>query len=58
LFSEVKNLSFIKGSDTRTIRAKKNIAVSFIVKGISILIMFAMVPLLINQLNPENTVYG
>ena len=56
LFSEVKNLSFIKGSDTRTIRAKKNIAVSFIVKGISILIMFAMVPLLINQLNPEK--YG
>jgi O-antigen/teichoic acid export membrane protein len=54
--AELKNLSFIKGSDSRTIKAKKNIAASFIVKGISILIMFALVPLLIKQLNTEK--YG
>jgi O-antigen/teichoic acid export membrane protein len=53
---EITNLSFIKGGDARTLKAKKNIAVSFIVKGISILIMFVMVPLLINQLNTDK--YG
>lgn len=54
--SEIRNLSFLNGSDTRSIKAKKNIAASFFLKGFSILIMFAMVPLLINQLNTEN--YG
>ena len=54
--TELKNFSFTKGSDLRTIKAKKNIAASFIVKGISVLIMYAMVPLLIKQLNAEK--YG
>jgi len=56
IYDKINNLSYFKGSDVRTIKAKKNIAFSFIVKGISILIMFALVPLLINQLNTEK--YG
>ena len=56
LITEITSLSIIKGGDARSVKAKKNIAVSFIVKGISILIMLIMVPLLINQLNTEK--YG
>lgn len=55
LFSIIK-LDFIRGSDIRTIKAKKNIVFAFIVKGISILIMFALVPILITQLNTQK--YG
>lgn len=55
-YHKIKNILFSKGSDVRTVKAKKNIAISFIVKGISILIMFALVPLLIGQLNTQK--YG
>lgn len=48
--------NFFNGSDARTEKAKKNIVISFLVKGISIFIMFALVPLLINQINTEK--YG
>jgi O-antigen/teichoic acid export membrane protein len=56
IFSEILDHRSFKGSDARTTKAKKNIAVSFIVKGINILIMLGMVPLLIRQLNTDK--YG
>jgi O-antigen/teichoic acid export membrane protein len=49
-------INFLEGVDSRTVKAKKNIVISFFVKGFSILIMFALVPLLINQLNGQK--YG
>lgn len=46
---------FTKGHQ-RTLQAKKNIAVSFGLKGFSILVSFLLVPLTLNYLNP--TKYG
>lgn len=46
---------FTKGHQ-RSIKAKTNIAISLIIKGISILISLALVPLTINYINP--TQYG
>lgn len=43
-------------SDPRTLKASKNIVVSFFFRGISVLVMFALVPLLIGQINSEK--YG
>ena len=43
-------------SDTRTIRAQKNIIIMVIIKGLSLLISLAYVPLLLNSLNSTN--YG
>jgi O-antigen/teichoic acid export membrane protein len=53
---EVTTFSSVKEDDSRSIKAKKNVVFLFVIKGISILIMLAMVPLLINQLNTEK--YG
>lgn len=44
------------GGHERTIRAKKNIAALFIIKGINIVLGLALVPLTMNYLNP--TKYG
>jgi len=46
---------FTKGNE-RTLLAKKNIAASFLIKGISIVISLVLVPLTINYINP--TQYG
>jgi O-antigen/teichoic acid export membrane protein len=43
---------FNKGHE-RTVLTKKNIAVSFVIKGITILISIVMIPLTINYVNPE-----
>lgn len=47
---------FFSKGHSRTIAAKKNIAGSFLIKGISIIISFLLVPLTINYVNP--TQYG
>jgi O-antigen/teichoic acid export membrane protein len=47
---------FFKVGHQRTVRAKKNIAVSFISKGLSILISFLIVPLTLNYITAEE--YG
>lgn len=54
----LKNIlnSFTFRGHTRSIKAKKNIVASFIIKGLSILINLAYVPLLINVLGAEE--YG
>ncbi|MBE0664157.1 MAG: hypothetical protein IH597_17000 [Bacteroidales bacterium] len=49
------NAFFTKGHE-RTLRAKKNILASFIIKGLNIAIGLALVPLIINYLDP--TRYG
>lgn len=49
------NLFFSKGHE-RTIRAKKNIIASFVIRGLSIVVGLVLVPLTINYLNP--TKYG
>lgn len=49
------NRFFSKGHE-RTIRAKKNIIASFIIRGLSIAVGLVLVPLTINYLNP--TKYG
>jgi O-antigen/teichoic acid export membrane protein len=46
---------FTKG-EARTIKVKKNIFISFVLKGLSILISFLLVPLTLEYLNP--TKYG
>ena len=46
---------FSKGHE-RTLKAKKNIAYSFLLKGVSIIIGFVLVPMTINYVNPTN--YG
>lgn len=46
---------FTQGNE-RSVKAKKNIAASFIIKGLSILISLLLVPLTLNYLNP--TKYG
>ena len=59
LIYKIKNFNlkayFTKGHD-RSIKAKKNILASVIIKGISILTSFLLVPLTINYLTPVN--YG
>lgn len=47
---------FLNHGHQRSVKAKKNILASFLVKGISIVTMFLLVPLLINQLSPQK--YG
>lgn len=47
---------FTSSSSVRTAKAKKNVLISLGVKGISILISLAFVPLLLDNLNPER--YG
>jgi len=49
-------LNFFSKGHPRTIKAKKNIIVSFGLKGFSILVSFLLVPLTLNYLNP--TKYG
>lgn len=54
----VKNnfLKYLNKGDSRTVRAKKNIILSFFLKGISILISLQIVPITIHYVNP--TRYG
>ena len=54
IFETIKRT--IKGSDSRTSSARKNIILSFFLKGISIAISFILVPLTINYLNASE--YG
>jgi len=48
-----KILTFLNKGNERTVLTKKNIAASFIIKGITIIISTIMVPLTINYANPE-----
>ncbi|MDR0836408.1 MAG: oligosaccharide flippase family protein, partial [Tannerella sp.] len=48
-----KILAFFNKGHERTVLTKKNIAVSFVIKGITILISTIMIPLTINYANPE-----
>ncbi|MFH6769531.1 oligosaccharide flippase family protein [Gaetbulibacter aquiaggeris] len=48
--------NFFNKGHQRTLEAKKNIAASFFIKGISIVINLALVPLTINYVNPSQ--YG
>lgn len=54
LFASFKNV--INKGHSRSVKAKKNILISLIIKGISILISLLMVPLTLDYLN--NTKYG
>jgi len=58
LLNRLANLvgDFFRNGHERTIRAKRNIAASFIIKGLNIAIGLALVPLTINYLDP--TKYG
>ena len=47
---------FFSQGHERTLTAKKNIAISFVLKGVSIVIGFVFLPLTINYINPTN--YG
>lgn len=49
-------ISKIKGDDARTTLARKNIAISLVIKGIAMLSSFIMVPLTLNYL--DNEAYG
>jgi len=51
-----KMLSFFTQGHERTIKAKKNIAISFLIKGLNIAIGLVLVPLTISYVNP--TQYG
>ena len=53
-FQKLKNI--LIGGSIRTAKAKKNILASFVIKGLSILVGFLMVPMVINYLNTTN--YG
>jgi O-antigen/teichoic acid export membrane protein len=53
-FSFFKN--FINTGHARSIKAKKNIIASFLIKGVSIAISLVLVPLTINYINPSR--YG
>ena len=55
IFKKYISTFFTKGH-SRTLLAKKNIAASFVVKGLSVLINLALVPLTINYVNPSQ--YG
>ena len=48
--------SFLKSGNSRTIKIKRNILTSFIIKGVNIAVGLALVPLTIEYLNP--TKYG
>ncbi len=52
----LKNLLGLRQGHERTNRAKKNIAASFVIKGINIALGLVLVPITINYLNP--TKYG
>lgn len=52
----IKNVSGFGQGHERTNRAKKNIAASFVIKGINIAVGLALVPITINYLSP--TKYG
>lgn len=56
IFKKEFYTSFFTKGHERTIRAKKNIAASFLTKGVSIAINLALVPLTINYVNPSQ--YG
>jgi len=49
-------ISFFSQGDERSLRAKKNIVVSFILKGLSIIVSLMLVPLTLNYL--DKTHYG
>lgn len=49
-------IDFINRGQVRSVNAKKNILASFIIKGSSIIISLALVPLTINYINPSR--YG
>lgn len=55
-FNEKFLFGFFTRGHARTLRAKKNIAASFIIKGLNIAVGLALVPLAINYLSP--TKYG
>ena len=55
-FTKIFNWIGINKGHNRTVRAKKNIAASFIIKGLNIAIGLMLVPVTINYLNP--TKYG
>ena len=48
--------NFVNKGHERSIKAKKNILASFIIKGLSIAISLVLVPLTINYINPSR--YG
>ena len=52
----LKAESFFTKGHERTLKAKKNILASFIIKGLSIVISLVLVPLTINYINPSR--YG
>jgi len=52
----LKLKSFFTQGHERTLKAKKNVAISFFLKGISILMGFVLIPMTINYVNP--TQYG
>ncbi|NHB70194.1 oligosaccharide flippase family protein [Bacteroidales bacterium M08MB] len=58
MINSIKNfaLGFLTKGHERTLRAKKNILASFVIKGLNIAIGLALVPLTINYLEP--TKYG
>ena len=56
ILSKEALLGFFTKGHARTLRAKKNIAASFLIKGASIVIGLMLVPLTINYLEP--TKYG
>lgn len=49
-------VNFLNQGHPRSIAAKKNIIASFLIKGVSIIITFLLVPLTINYIEPSN--YG
>ena len=51
-----KLIKFFTSGHERSLKAKKNIAASFVIKGLSLLISLLLVPLTLNYLNP--TKYG
>ena len=52
----LKLKSFFTEGHERTLKAKKNVAISFLLKGVSISIGFVLIPMTINYVNP--TQYG
>jgi len=44
--------NYLKQGHERSIRAKKNIALSFVLKSLNIIIQLLLVPLLLGYLNP------
>jgi len=53
---KISNFFSLKAGHKRSIKAKKNILQSFIVKGLNMLVSFTLVPITINYLSP--TTYG